>query len=375
MDKQKKTARSPLGRGLSALISSTPVAVYRSPAVSPGNPRSVIGVGSNPAEPSEGSSQSAIQGNLATKVDYVELAVSQSQIIDHPEEKVINPAGYAGSEAGEVTARSIRYISIAVIDNNPAQPRQIFNAEQLTDLTESIKKRGVLQPVLLRPLSAGRFEIVAGERRWRAAKVAGLEEIPAIVEELSDREALEIAIIENIQRADLNPVEEARAYNRLAIEFNLTQQEIADRVSKERVTVANSLRLLKLHDEVLAMLSNNELSAGHAKVLLSIKDPAAQLSLAKKTVLEGLSVRELEGLVARVTVLDAGKAAIKREKKPTPAQNRNGSISATTDRLREALGTKVRVQHHVSGRGKIVIEYFSEAELERVVEQIIGQGR
>ena len=215
----------------------------------------------------------------------------------------------------------------------------------------------------------GKYEIVAGERRWRAAQRAGLTEIPAIVRDLDDRETLEISIVENVQRANLNPVEEARAYDRLATEFSLTQIEIAERVGKERATVANSLRLLKLAPEVLDLLRDAKISTGHAKAILAIKEPGAQISLARKAVTDHLSVRELEALVSRVTVLDAGKAAASALPNRKYVQ-RAGAVAPIIDRMRNALGTKVMVKHHASGRGRVVIEYFSEAELDRVVEQI-----
>lgn len=379
MDKQKKGLRSPLGRGLSSLISASPVAVFRSQSLTQLSDTSVRSAQSSPVS-EQGLSP---DGNLAIK-DEPETRnnqiVSDSYIGRADLDNVVtlpvdgtNKAHNIVTDAGEPLHRSISYIQLGLIDNNPQQPRQVFEPAQLAELTDSIKKRGVLQPVLLRPRAGGRYEIVAGERRWRAAKEAGLSEVPALVEDLSDGEALEIAIIENIQRADLNPVEEARAYNRLATEFSLTQQDIAERVGKERATVANSLRILKLAAEVLELISDHQLSVGHAKVLLAIKDPSAQLSLAKRAIKDALSVRELEGLVARVTVLDGGSVkSSATTKAASERQERSATISATIDRLREALGTKVKIQHQASGRGKISVEYFSEAELDRIVERMLA---
>jgi ParB family chromosome partitioning protein len=219
----------------------------------------------------------------------------------------------------------------------------------------------------------GRFELIAGERRWRAAQRAGLTTLPAIIKDLDDREALEIAIVENVQRADLNPVEEAIAYQRLIAEFSLNQSEVAERVGKERATIANSLRLLKLPEEILNLLREEKITVGHAKAILSIKESAAQLNLARKAVAEGLSVRDLESLVSRVTVLDAGKASKSTPGlEPSNKENLDPALVAIVDRMRSSLGTKVNVRHTRSGRGKIMIEYFSDQEFDRLVEKICG---
>lgn len=328
----KKPVRSALGRGLSALISSTsiPVPIH-----------------------AQAISIQATDGQAAR-----EIALSTQSPSD-----------------GSSDVASVRYIPITQVIPNPTQPRQQFAEEELRELSESIRTLGVLQPVLLRPAKeAGFYEIVAGERRWRASKLAGIEQIPAVIRDLGEKETLEIALVENIQRSDLNPIEEAIAYQRLIDEFSLTQQEVADRIGKDRASVANHIRLLKLPPEILDMVRNGQLSVGHAKAILAIKEPAAQLSLARKTIAENLSVRALETIVSRVVVLDAGKTSTL---KGGPISNqkqgvKGGSFPEVVDRLRNALGTKVVIKHHPSGRGRVEIDYFSEQELDRVVERICG---
>lgn len=264
----------------------------------------------------------------------------------------------------------IQYVPIASVKNNPSQPRQLFGATELAELTESIKTLGVIQPVLVRPIAnSSEFEIVAGERRWRAAQSAGLAQLPVIIKELSNKDSLELALVENIQRANLSPIEEARGYERLSQEFALSQKDIAERVGKDRATVANLMRLISLPKEVQDLVETGKLSVGHAKVILGIRDPKGQLSLAKKAVSEELSVRSLEALVQRVTVLDSGR----RLADQSLGRSNSGSQSAfpdVVDRLRTALGTKVTLQHTKAGKGKVVIEYFSEAELDRLVDRI-----
>lgn len=339
MENTQKKGRTALGRGLSALISN-PVSVNRTQPVE-----------SSPVEPSPPSPAA--------------LVVTESA---QPSE-----ASESGNVVPFATKNRVNFVAVTKVVNNPAQPRQVFGETELRELAESIKTHGVLQPVLLRSaksqLHQGMYEIIAGERRWRAAQLAGLAEVPAIIHDIGDREALEIALVENIQRANLNPVEEAEAYQRLLDEFSLSQNEIAERVGKDRSSIANFLRLLKLAPEVLTMVREGKLSMGHAKAILTIKEPAAQLSLARKCLEESLSVRAVEAIVSRTVVLEP-------EKKTTPVkvsvsdEPPSGMVSfpETTDRLRQMLGTKVTIRHHPTGRGRIEIEYFSEQELERVVD-------
>lgn len=264
-----------------------------------------------------------------------------------------------------------RFVPIDSVEANRFQPRQTFDETELNELSASIKNHGVLQPPLVRPHpeKPGTYELIAGERRLRAAKRAGLTQLPVIVEEFSDKESLEIALIENVQRSDLNPVEEAEAYVRLGNEFNLTQDEIAERVGKERTTVSNIMRLLKLPGEVLELVRERKLSLGHAKAILTVKEPAAQQSLARKVVEESLSVRALEAIVSRVVVIEPAKSGghIPERRILDAALN---PFPEALERIRNKLGTKVLIRHHPTGRGKIEIEYFSEEELDRIIESI-----
>ncbi len=274
----------------------------------------------------------------------------------------------SSTESGE----KVNMVPVADICSGQYQPRVTFEESEIKDLSASIQTHGVLQPILIRK---GKFqggfsyEIIAGERRWRAAKLAGLLEIPAIVRELNNQEALEIAIVENIQRENLNPIEEALSYQRLAQEFSLTQEQVASKVGKERATVANALRLLKLPDEIQKMIAANELSAGHAKCLLSIKEANAQISLAKKAIAENLSVRKLEELISRVVVLDTGtrKATEQIEK---ISKDNGSAYPEIVERLRNALGTKVIVTKKKDGSGAIEIAYHNEAELDRLLDMV-----
>ena len=269
----------------------------------------------------------------------------------------------------------VHFIPIEKISSNPSQPRQRFMDSELRELADSIRTKGMLQPVLVRPSpnklgGEAAYEIVAGERRWRAAKLAGLHQLPVIIRHIGDGESLELALVENVQREDLNPVEQAQAYQRLSDEFNLSQQEVADKVGKDRASIANFTRLLKLPPDVLDLLRSNELSMGHAKAILAVKEQSAQSSLARKAVKEGLSVRALEAIVARVVVLDSGRRLVSRDGRLGAGKSASKSFPEVIDRMRNSLGTKVDIRHQRSGRGKIEIEYFSEQELDRIVEHI-----
>ncbi|PST29695.1 ParB/RepB/Spo0J family partition protein [Enterocloster lavalensis] len=255
-------------------------------------------------------------------------------------------------------------VKVALIEPNKEQPRVDFNEEQMAELAESIKKRGVLQPLLVQKKGAF-YEIIAGERRWRAAKMAGLKEVPVVVGEYSRQESMEIALIENVQRADLNPIEEGRAYQQLIQEFGLKQEEIAERVAKNRTTVANAMRLLKLDEAIQDLVINNMISSGHARALLGLDDKELQLKAAKMIVDGGLSVRETERLVKRM-VREAGE-----EEKPKKEENSLNLIYQNLEeRMKTIMGTKVTIHNKDKNKGRVEIEYYSEAELERIVEMI-----
>ena len=243
-------------------------------------------------------------------------------------------------------------VALTAIQPNPLQPRQRFADAALDELAESIRQKGILQPLLVRRRNGG-FELIAGERRLRAAQRAGLDQVPVTVREVDDAEMLEMALIENIQREDLNPLEEARAYRRLIIEFNLTQERIATQVGKDRSTIANTLRLLQLPDEVQAEIERGTLSAGHARALMALDNDAAKIALARDVLARRLSVRRTEQIA-------------KRGVRPLADPEQR----AVEQRLTEALGTKVRLLSRRNGTGQIEIEYYSLNELNGLVDRL-----
>lgn len=246
------------------------------------------------------------------------------------------------------------------------QPRSHFEKEKLEELAASIKQNGILQPIVARKLPTGKFEIIAGERRWRAAQLAGLHEVPVILKTLENQATLELAIIENIQREDLNPIEEAEAYQRLASEFHLTQQQVAEKVGKDRATVANSMRLLALPPQIREMVVKSEISAGHAKVLLSLANPAAQLELAKKISQQKLSVRQLEKLVAAEA---AGTNKPVDQNKSADQGVTQRLIAGLSEELQKILGTKVSIDY-LNSKGRISIQFYSDDELTQIVDRL-----
>lgn len=268
------------------------------------------------------------------------------------------------STKGIVKAIDGAVVELKIIDVEPnrEQPRRNFNKEKLELLAQSVKDRGVLQPILVRDNQNGTYTIVAGERRWRASKMAGLKKIPAIIRNYSEVEEFEIALIENLQREDLNPIEEAEGYKRLISTFGLTQEEISERVGKSRSAVANSLRLNNLTDEVKQMVTDGLLSQGHAKTILGIKDPQLQLDVAKHIIEEGLNVRQTEALVSTL-----GKPKNKKSEKKV-ARN-SGYIADVEKKLSQRFGTKVKIIQG-SKKSKIEFEYYSDEDLERLLFEI-----
>lgn len=253
-------------------------------------------------------------------------------------------------------------VKLSMVEPNGEQPRKNFDEDSLLELAESIKQFGLLQPIIVQDRK-NHYEIIAGERRWRAAKMAGLKEIPVIIKNLTNQEIVEISLIENIQREDLNPIEEAQAYKRLLEEFNLKQDEVAERVSKSRTAVTNSMRLLKLCDEVQQMVVNEMISTGHARALLSIEDPEEQYMVAQKVFDEKMSVREVEKLVKD---LHKPEKAPKKENKSLEVIYQN-----IENRLKESLGTKVSISPKNNGAGKIEIEFYNHDDLDRLMEQLM----
>lgn len=279
-----------------------------------------------------------------------------SLIPSYGEEEQINIAkktAKAENKEGVVT------VKINSVEPNKNQPRKAFNEDALAELADSIKQYGVIQPILVQKRNKY-YEIIAGERRWRAAKLAGLKEVPVVIKDYSEQEIVEIALIENIQREDLNPIEEAQAYKRLLNEYNLNQDEVAERVSKSRSAVANSMRLLKLSEEVQNMLIDDLISSGHARTLLAIEDEKLQVEIAEKIMDEKLSVRETEKLVKNIT-------NPKKKKEKEEIENKF-VYEDIENRIKEVMGTKVKVNHKASGKGKIEIEYYSDRELERLLD-------
>lgn len=254
-------------------------------------------------------------------------------------------------------------IDITRIIPGEQQPRKIFKDTSLHDLAASIKEKGVLQPIIVSRTGDGTFRLIAGERRWRASSLAGLKKIPAMVKDVALADSLEIALIENIQREDLNPVETAEAFHRLMNDFNLTQEELSAKVGKDRATVANYLRLLKLPLEIKTFVNDGLLSMGHARAILSIEGRPGQLEAARRIIHKGLSVRETESLAKKWG--SGGKKKVSHHKK-------DSQIESLQEKLIRSLGTKVRI-HHKGKKGKIEIEYYSLDELDRLLDILMPQ--
>lgn len=258
-------------------------------------------------------------------------------------------------------------LDIELLNTNSEQPRENFSEEDLDELAQSIRMNGIVQPILVRE-QGDAYQIVAGERRWRAAQRAGLKKIPAVVREVSDDKMLEIALIENIQRQELNPVEEAKAYQRLVDNFGLTQAKVAERVGKTRPFVANYLRLLNLPEKALTYLETGRLSVGHARALLAIEDQKPLMDLAAKIIERGLSVRETETAVKRLSNSTHSKAKTKTEVRPDP------NVTRAETKLRRRYGTQVRIIDRGKGaKGKIEIEFYGEADLDRIYSLLMGK--
>ena len=270
--------------------------------------------------------------------------------------------GKADKGTGTENMNPETMVKLTAVEPNRDQPRKNFDEDALLELAESIKQFGLLQPILVQERD-GYYEIIAGERRWRAAKIAGLKEVPVIIKNLTDQEIVEISLIENIQREDLNPIEEAQAYKRLLNEFHLKQDEVAERVSKSRTAVTNSMRLLKLCDEVQQMVVNEMITTGHARALLSIEDPEEQYMIAQKVFDEKMSVREVEKLVKN----------LHKPEKPKKAENKSLEViyQNIEEKLKESLGTKVSISSKDNGAGKIQIEFYDHDDLDRLMEYII----
>ena len=289
-----------------------------------------------------------------------------SLIPDNKSMKSVTSEKTVESKEDAAAKSGVQVMKINEVEPNRDQPRKNFDEDALLELSDSIKQFGVLQPLLARKRK-DYYEIIAGERRWRAAKLAGVKEVPVIEKEYTDQEILEIGLIENIQRENLNPIEEAIAYKRLLEEFNLKQDEVAERVSKSRTAVTNSMRLLKLSDKVQQMIIDDMISTGHARALLAIDDPELQYTLANKIFDEKLSVRETEKLVKE----------IKNPKKPKEKKPVANSFiyQDLEEKMKSVFGTKVSIASKGKGKGKIEIEYYSDDELEHLFDMMMSIKR
>jgi ParB family chromosome partitioning protein len=259
---------------------------------------------------------------------------------------------------------TVAHIPISGIDPNPLQPRTIFDAARIQELANSIEANGIIQPLIVRR-KGERYELIAGERRLRAAKIAGLDDVPAVVQDYADNRLLEIALVENIQREDLNPIETAQALERLAREMNLSHEEIASRTGKDRSTITNLIRLLRLPEGVQLLLAERRLLMGHARAILGLATPELQLQLAEKTAAQGLSVRQVERTVQKVNeTRDPDEKAL----------HQDANVKAAIAELESTLGTRVRIVEKSDQRGRIEIEYYSQEELNRLYEFIVGSA-
>ena len=308
--------------------------------------------------------------SVAVEPPHVEVAIAPPPA---PTPTTVQPLGaLSAASTSDVNGSAVRHIGIDAIERSPFQPRTDFDPEQLQELANSIKQRGVIQPLLVRPLKtaggvpalqgdgARRYELIAGERRWRAAREAGLTTIPAFVREASDQEVLEIALIENLQREDLNAIEEARAYDQLATQFTLTQEQIAQKVGRSRAAVANSMRLLGLPSEVQSWIADNRLSVGHAKAILGLPSSAEQRLVAERVLKRSLTVRETEQLVEQLK----GEAKVRSRTMTTTVKSTH--VLAIEERLQQKFGTHVSV-HHGKKKGRIEIEYYGNDDLARLL--------
>ena len=268
------------------------------------------------------------------------------------------------SEKKEENVSRETFLRLSEIEPNRTQPRRNFDEDALQELADSIKQYGIIQPIVVQK-KGKRYEIIAGERRWRAARKAGLLEVPVIVKEFAPEDIFAIALIENIQREDLNPIEEAQAYSRLIQEYHLKQDELAEKVAKNRVTITNSMRLLKLDERVQQMLIDNMLTGGHARALLSITDKEEQHTLALRVFDEKLSVRETESLVKKMLSKEE-----KKDEKKEEEQNDSVIYRDIENRMKDILGTKVEIKKRAKNKGRIEIEYYSMEELERLIDLI-----
>jgi ParB family transcriptional regulator, chromosome partitioning protein len=278
-----------------------------------------------------------------------------------------NTATTAGvPEPAPTSQNGVLTVSIQHLAPNPDQPRRDFEPTALMELTRSIERDGIIQPIIVRRSGPTEFQIIAGERRWRAAKAAGLAEVPVIVRTADDQQVLELALVENIQREDLNPIELASAFYRMASELGLSHDQIGSKTGKERTTITNAVRLLQLPTNIQSMVATKQLSAGHARALLKFEDEATQMDIATRCVSEGWSVRQIEEFTR--------KPASERKAKTKPTDPPlDPNVKFAVSELERVLGTRVRIVERAAGAGKIEIDYYSADDLSRVYDQIVGE--
>ena len=281
-------------------------------------------------------------------------------MIPKADKKIENKSTDSGIQNEKAVQTGETILKINEVEPNKKQPRKYFNEEALQELSESIKLHGIVQPLVVSK-EKDYYEIIAGERRWRAAKMAGLKEIPVVIKDYSPQEIMEVALIENIQREDLNPVEEARAYQGLIQEYNLKQEEVAEKVSKSRTTITNSLRLLKLDERVLDMLLEERLTGGHARALLGLENADQQYEAALQVEEQKMSVRDTEKLVKNINHPDEKKNTKKKE------LENDFIYKDLEEKLKQKIGTKVKINRKTENQGKLEIEYYSQDELEKII--------
>ncbi len=339
--------KKPMGRGLGSLLGDSVLEDFKS--------KSLIG---NAHESFMGASASP---NPVPTMTTARIISQPGKPMDKAVEKIqVQPVA---PQPTIPEHQRIWDVDIEKIVPNEFQPRKTFLPEKIQELCESIKEKGILQPIVVRRKGTDKFELIAGERRWRAAQAAGLHKIPVIIKNVEDQESLELALIENIQRHDLNSIEEAEAYQRLAEDFNMSQAQIAQKVGKERATIANTLRLLSLEPSVRQMLVNGEISTGHAKVLLALNEPHMQKELARKITSEKLTVRGAEKLMQ--SVQKRGSASSRDSHVDVASQ----LVKGLQEELAKTLGTKVEISYN-KGQGQISIRYYSDDDLTRIIERI-----
>ena len=346
-------------------------ATAKNPGENKGKSNSAAAAGAKVNSKTNGSTEPIVVEKVVEKIVEKPVEKIVEKIVEKPVEKIVEkvvekPVEKIVEKVVEKPVEKIvekpveQTLKLNLIEPNSEQPRKNFDEESLQELADSIKQYGVLQPLIVQK-KGNHYEIIAGERRWRAAKLAGITDVPVLIREYDKQQTMEIALIENVQRADLNPIEEAQAFQQLIQEFHLTQEEIANRVSKNRATITNSMRLLKLDVRVQDMLAEGKISSGHARALLGLEEGERQYQVAVKIIEEKLSVRDVEKLVKMMN-------RPPKEKKPEKGPDIDLIYRQVEDKLKSIMGTKVVINQKDKNKGRIEIEYYSQEELERLIE-------